>query len=195
MLEIRQMLCLSAFHISSSALLRLAALAALLVSPTATPLADDNVVLLRSLSQCVGSLVASEARADALAGKLFEAENTARRLPVTSGECRSADRSASSFAARKACGTSAASAAPGADDAVGESTLKPTAAVELGSTTAVLSGGNIMFRAIAAPRASLSITGSTFSSAMRSASSIPKAAPPLPRSGAGKSALTASASF
>jgi hypothetical protein len=96
-------------HISCSAVLWLAALAALLacglassgladvtgesygpVENTEFPLVDcrsrtaillqDNAVLKQSLSQCADSLAASEARADALAGKLLELERTASSL-------------------------------------------------------------------------------------------------------------------
>ena len=98
---------LPALHISFSAVLRLAALAALL-PVLAMPLADatradeghveitefalvdccahtatllqDNAILKRSLSESADSLAASEARADALAGKLLETERTASSL-------------------------------------------------------------------------------------------------------------------
>jgi hypothetical protein len=106
-------LLMPASAINTSTVLRLAAFAALLggglVSPVlATPLSDetsadedaalslvdccaqtaallqDIAVLQRSLSQVADSLAASEARADALAGKLLESEreNTALRSPL-----------------------------------------------------------------------------------------------------------------
>jgi hypothetical protein len=101
--ETSQTFWLPALHISFSAVLRLAALAALL-PVLAMPLADatradeitefalvdccartvallqDNAILKRSLSQSADTLAASEARADALAGKLLELERTASSL-------------------------------------------------------------------------------------------------------------------
>ena len=105
--ETSQTFWLPALHTSFSAVLRLAALAALL-PVLAMPLADatradeghveitefalvdccartatllqDNAILKRSLSQSADSLAASEARADALAGKLLESERTASSL-------------------------------------------------------------------------------------------------------------------
>jgi hypothetical protein len=113
-----QTLSLPALAISLSALLLLEALAALPVSPAlATPLpagtsADegpvedtnltlvdccsraaillqDNAVLKQSLSQCADSSASSEARADALAGKLLEWERTASRLQLENTALRS----------------------------------------------------------------------------------------------------------
>ena len=105
-------------HGSCSAVLCLAALAALLACGRASPdLADvtgesygpientefqlvdccsqtaillqDNAVLKQSLSQCADSLAASEARADALAGKLLELERTASSLQRENAALRS----------------------------------------------------------------------------------------------------------
>ena len=56
-------------------------------SRTAT-LLQDNAVLQRSLSQCADSSAASEARADALAGKLLELERTASSLQHENAELR-----------------------------------------------------------------------------------------------------------
>ena len=55
---------------------------------TAT-LLQDIAVLKRSLSQCADSSAASEARADALAGKLLEWERTASRLQLENAALRS----------------------------------------------------------------------------------------------------------
>ena len=55
---------------------------------TAT-LLQDIAVLQRSLSQCADSSAASEARADALAGKLLELERTASSLQHENAELRS----------------------------------------------------------------------------------------------------------
>jgi hypothetical protein len=55
---------------------------------TAT-LLQDIAVLQRSLSQCADSSAASEARADALAGKLLEWERTASRLQLENAALRS----------------------------------------------------------------------------------------------------------
>jgi hypothetical protein len=55
---------------------------------TAT-LLQDIAVLQRSLSQCADSSAASEARADALAGKLLEWERTASRLQLENAVLRS----------------------------------------------------------------------------------------------------------
>jgi hypothetical protein len=105
-------------HISCSAVLWLAAVAALLACGLASPvLADvtgesygpventevqlvdccsraaillqDNAVLKQSLSQCADSLAASEARADALAGKLQELERAASSLQHENAALRS----------------------------------------------------------------------------------------------------------
>jgi hypothetical protein len=52
-------------------------------------LLQDNAVLKQSLSQCADSLAASEARADALAGKLLEWERTASSLQLENAALRS----------------------------------------------------------------------------------------------------------
>jgi hypothetical protein len=52
-------------------------------------LMQDNAGLKQSLSQCADSLAASEARADALAGKLLEWERAASRLQLENAALRS----------------------------------------------------------------------------------------------------------
>jgi hypothetical protein len=52
-------------------------------------LLQDNAVLKQALSQCADSLAASEARADALAGKLLELERTASSLQLENAALRS----------------------------------------------------------------------------------------------------------
>ena len=52
-------------------------------------LLQDNAVLKQSLSQCADSSAASEARADALAGKLLELERTASSLQLENAVLRS----------------------------------------------------------------------------------------------------------
>jgi hypothetical protein len=52
-------------------------------------LLQDNAVLKQSLSQCADSSAASEARADALAGKLLELERTASSLQHENAALRS----------------------------------------------------------------------------------------------------------
>ena len=57
--------------------------------PRTATLLQDIAVLQRSLSQCADSSAASEARADALAGKLLEWERTASRLQLENAALRS----------------------------------------------------------------------------------------------------------
>ena len=52
-------------------------------------LLQDNAVLKQTLFQCADSSAASEARADALAGKLLELERTASSLQRENAELRS----------------------------------------------------------------------------------------------------------